>query len=1342
VSILLFDVSNPPADAGPDQELCSPNFTTNLQGSAITIPAVGTWTLVSGTGVITDPNDPNSEVTGLTIGENVFQWTLSNGPCDNDGSFDQVSIFVFDENNLNANAGPDQELCTINTSTTQLEGSAVIFPAIGTWTLISGTGTIANPNDPNTTVFDLSIGANIFEWTVDNGPCANGITSDRVTINVFDENNIDANAGDDQDLCTPTSSTTLTGSALVFPAEGLWTVVSGTGTITDPTSPTTTITSLGVGTIVCAWTVDNGPCSSGITSDQMVIQLFDENNPIANAGPDQELCSDDPTTNMQGSALIAPATGFWQLVAGTGTIADPTDPTTAVSGLEIGENIFRWTVSNGPCTNPLTEDIVSIFVFDVDNADANAGPNQQVCTPLTSATMAGSSYVFPATGTWTVVSGQGTITDPADPLTTITDLGLGINQFQWEVYNGGCANQLTSDVVTIILFDASAPAADAGADQELCFPDESATVTGNPPVGAATGTWALVQGTGVLDTPDQTTSEITGLTVGENIFTWTLQGGICVTTVDSVSIFVFDPTNPIADAGLDQELCMPQDSTLMAGSSLIFPATGTWTTIAGTGVPLAPGDPGTQVNNLSVGMNTFVWEVYNGPCANPLTRDTVNVVLYDDTTAAANAGPDLEQCLPLTEIFLQGEQPPLPAEGTWTLIAGAGTIVDPNDPTTQITGLEQGINTFVWTLEWDPCPNNGLLTDTMSVYVYDPAAPVADAGPDQQLCTPENSTVLAGNTPALPGVGTWTVFSGTAVIADPNDPTTAVSNLEVGLHELIWTIYNGMCGFGPPSTDTLRIRVYDSEAPPATTGESISACTPTSSVVLQGSEPVFPAVGTWTLTGGVGTIVDPNDPTTTVNDLVVGQSDFLWTIDNGTCGTSSATQSVFIYDDEAPDSDAGPDQELCTPTTSTDLAANAVVFPATGSWSVVTGTGTFADVIDPNTNVSGLSVGTNTFRWSISNGPCGTTTDEVTITVFDDQHPSANAGPDQQLCTPTSTTTLEGSAVTFPAVGTWVFVTGSATLSDPNSPTASISGLMPGTYTLQWVVDNGPCASGITSDEVTINVFNGEAPDAAAGPDQDFCSPITGTVTMLANSATAPATGSWTLVSGQATIEDGDNPFSAITDIGFGENVFEWTIDNGPCGSTSDVMSIFLYDSSVQPADAGPSQTLCQHETSTTRLEAEPTTSTAFGTWSRLSGTGDIQDPSDPNSEVTGLELGDNWFIWTVNNGTCGNTSDTVLVKIKDCLTLEIPNAFSPNDDGVNDIYTIRNIEYYPNNKFTVFNRWGSKVFESTPYLNTWDGNSQFGEVFGEGLPESTYYYVLDPGTGDDAFTGYIYLRR
>ncbi|MBK7946547.1 MAG: hypothetical protein IPJ85_15180 [Flavobacteriales bacterium] len=520
---------------------------------------------------------------------------------------------------------------------------------------------------------------------------------------------------------------------------------------------------------------------------------------------------------------------------------------------------------------------------------------------------------------------------------------------------------------------------------------------------------------------------VTNLLVGETIVRWTITSGVCVTTDDEVSIRVYDPNNPPAFAGLDQELCVPQDSVFMAGSSLIFPAVGTWSVIAGAGTPVNPNDPLTLIEQIAIGVNTYQWSVYNGPCGSSL--DEVSITLYDDTTAAANAGPDIELCLPITDTFLQGEQPPAPAEGTWTLIAGTGFIVNPNDPNTQVTGLSQGTNVFVWTLEWDPCPNNGILTDTMEVRVYNPNAPLADAGPDQALCD-ATSTTMVGNVPEVPGVGTWTqVLGAPATIVSPNDAATAITGLGVGSYQFVWEIYNGLCGFGPPSRDTVQVDIYDGDAPAAQAGNDISWCTPTNSAVLVANDPVFPAVGTWTSLSGTGTIADPNDPNTAVFNLGVGQHDFLWTIDNGPCGSSSDQISVFIYDGDQAAANAGPDQQLCTPTTSSTLAGNSVTFPGTGQWSVIAGTGAFADASNPNTGVSGLSIGTNTFRWSITNGPCGDTQDDVTITVYNDAQPSANAGADQQLCTPTSSTNLQGSAVTFPATGNWVFVQGSATLS-------------------------------------------------------------------------------------------------------------------------------------------------------------------------------------------------------------------------------------------------------------------------------------------------------------------------
>ncbi|MCB0793758.1 MAG: gliding motility-associated C-terminal domain-containing protein, partial [Flavobacteriales bacterium] len=144
----------------------------------------------------------------------------------------------------------------------------------------------------------------------------------------------------------------------------------------------------------------------------------------------------------------------------------------------------------------------------------------------------------------------------------------------------------------------------------------------------------------------------------------------------------------------------------------------------------------------------------------------------------------------------------------------------------------------------------------------------------------------------------------------------------------------------------------------------------------------------------------------------------------------------------------------------------------------------------------------------------------------------------------------------------------------------------------------------------------------------------------------------------------------------------------------------------------------------------------------QLSGTGAIADPNASGSEVSGLGLGNNVFAWTVSNGPCGTTTDTMLIVLDDCLTLTIPDAFSPNGDGVNDTYVIDNLEYYPNNSIQVFNRWGSKVLDRSPYNNDWDGKSENSLNWGEQLPESTYYYVLDLGNGTDAYTGFIYLRR
>ena len=92
---------------------------------------------------------------------------------------------------------------------------------------------------------------------------------------------------------------------------------------------------------------------------------------------------------------------------------------------------------------------------------------------------------------------------------------------------------------------------------------------------------------------------------------------------------------------------------------------------------------------------------------------------------------------------------------------------------------------------------------------------------------------------------------------------------------------------------------------------------------------------------------------------------------------------------------------------------------------------------------------------------------------------------------------------------------------------------------------------------------------------------------------------------------------------------------------------------------------------------------------------------------------------------------------------LHIPNAFSPNNDGINDLWVIRGIEGYPNNKLRVYNRWNNRVFERRGYRNNWDGNNQMQIYFGDGeLTEATYFYILDLGDGSKPLTGFVYIKR
>jgi len=127
------------------------------------------------------------------------------------------------------------------------------------------------------------------------------------------------------------------------------------------------------------------------------------------------------------------------------------------------------------------------------------------------------------------------------------------------------------------------------------------------------------------------------------------------------------------------------------------------------------------------------------------------------------------------------------------------------------------------------------------------------------------------------------------------------------------------------------------------------------------------------------------------------------------------------------------------------------------------------------------------------------------------------------------------------------------------------------------------------------------------------------------------------------------------------------------------------------------------------------------------------EDGLTNEEEITG---GSNPLNGCDPNNTGPNCQDTVLIQI--------PEIFTPNNDGINETFEIPGIEDYPNNTIQIFNRWGAEVFGKTAYQNEWNGSTTSNLVIGEGeLPTGTYYYILDlNGDGSTIYKGYVYLKR
>jgi gliding motility-associated-like protein len=106
------------------------------------------------------------------------------------------------------------------------------------------------------------------------------------------------------------------------------------------------------------------------------------------------------------------------------------------------------------------------------------------------------------------------------------------------------------------------------------------------------------------------------------------------------------------------------------------------------------------------------------------------------------------------------------------------------------------------------------------------------------------------------------------------------------------------------------------------------------------------------------------------------------------------------------------------------------------------------------------------------------------------------------------------------------------------------------------------------------------------------------------------------------------------------------------------------------------------------------------------------------NQNVTVTAVGQ-YEVTVVDSNGCRNT-DVIRVIEAPC-EIEIFNVITPNNDGKNDVFEVKNLLDFPKRKLTIYNRWGKKVFSADPYNNDWDGDN---------LAAGVYYFVLEYDNG------------
>lgn len=1255
------------ANAGNDSSICiTGNNTFQLAGNAPRSFEQGRWFIVSSSfspaATLTNATQINARLNNLQPGTVVVRWQISSDATGCANTNDTLVLFISSPTPA-ANAGPDQLLC--DNLSAVLNATPVSGKAKGVWTVIApSTGTLADLSSPATSVSNLIFGANNFIWTVTDSICPQ-VSRDTIRVSVRPATTL-ANAGNDTSVCvTGNTSFRLSGNAPQSFEAGRWFVVSSSfspaATLTSASSRTAQVNNLQAGTVVLRWRITSDATECAPSNDTMILTIGAAT-PPANAGSDQLLC-DITTANLTAVPVTGNASGNWTVLApSTAVVAQPSNSTGLVNGLTVGANRIVWTITDVLCPQ-ITRDTVLITVRP-PTTQAIVGADTAICvTGNNSFPVKGNTPQSFERGQWSIVSSSfsptPSFTNGLLPNTTLTGLQPGVVVARYTITSEAADCLPTYDEIRIEVGNATA-LANAGPDQILC--ETTSTSLAATPVSAnSVGTWTVLSpGTALVAQPALPNSMANSLIVGSNRFIWTVQDQLCsAINRDTVQVFV-RPSTTTSVAGRDTVLCIVGNTTFrLAANATRINETSRWTVVASTMSP-APtlssnNDRQANLLGLRAGSVTLRWTITNDAPDCPPSSSEITIQVSPATPLAA-AGPDQLLCN-VTSTTLGAIPVANFSIGRWTVVSPVGmNIVSDTNAQTQVNNLVIGTNTLVWTVSNQACPQT--YRDTVLVVVR-PQTTVANAGRDTAFCSTGNANFrLGGNNPLAHEAGRWTIVSSTMSqqpsFSNTTAPNALLSGLTQGTVTLRWTITSDAADC-PPTNATITLTVGQ-PTPDAFAGPGQLLCNVNSTTLM--ANPVSGnATGTWrTVAPSAAVVAEPNNPSTLISNLLVGNQRFVWEVTDALCPQTLQDTVLVIVRPATTQAAAGADTAFCTTGNPVyTLKANSMLAHETGRWTIVSNNispqPSLSNPVSPNATLSGLRPGTITLRWTITSdaADCAPTQSDVTIRIGTGTM-DANAGPNQILCDVTSTT-LNATPVSGSSIGNWsVVAPGEAIVSDIQNPASAVNSLIAGNHFLVWNVRDTLCPQ-INRDTMLVAVRPPTTP-AFAGNDTAICSTGNTFLTLNGNIPQSFERGRWTLISSNffpaPSFVNPSDPQSRINGLKPGTMVLRWTIssDAAGCSPTSDDILITI-GNPTNDAFAGIDQLLC--DVTTANLNADGVSGFSKGVWTAVAPTAAlVANSGNPQSAVNNLAVGSNIFAWTVTDSLCSQVnSDTLEIIVR-----------------------------------------------------------------------------------------------